>query len=92
MAKWAFVTNHGAVLSIIAQDGQIPAREIAANLGITERTVNRIMRDLNVEGYIEKTSEDNVNQYRVHHHLPLRYRGSRDIDVGHLLRMMEHWR
>ena len=91
MSKWTFITNHGAVLSLLAQNGQIPTREIAIKLGITERSVYRIISELEDEGYIEKTSEGALNRYRVYNHLPLRQPGSRDVSVGHLLRMLDRW-
>lgn len=39
MPAWTFITKHGAVLSLVASQPQITDREIAAELGITERSV-----------------------------------------------------
>ncbi|MBI4337703.1 MAG: MarR family transcriptional regulator [Chloroflexi bacterium] len=65
MANWAFVTNHGAVLALIAQHGQITARDIAAELGITERSVHRIISDLEAEGYLRRRRDGRLNRYQV---------------------------
>ena len=45
MAEWHFITNHGAVFVLIAQQHQITAREIAG-YGLTERPVRRIIAEL----------------------------------------------
>jgi predicted ArsR family transcriptional regulator len=47
MAEWTFITNHGAVLALIAQHGRITAKEIAETLQLTERPVRRIIADSN---------------------------------------------
>jgi DNA-binding IclR family transcriptional regulator len=88
MPKWAFVTNHGAVLALIAQHGRVTTREIASELGITERSVHRIISDLAAEGYLGKAREGRVNRYTVNHNLPLRRPERRDMVVGELLRLL----
>ena len=49
MSQWTFITNHGAVLSLVAERGQITAREIGYKLDLTERSVHRIISDLETE-------------------------------------------
>ena len=88
MARWTFVTNHGAVLALIAHHGQVTARYIAAELGITERSVHRIIADLVAAGYIEKQKEGRANRYEVNHDLPLHRRDSREDAIGGLLRLL----
>jgi excisionase family DNA binding protein len=84
-SSWTFITNHGAVLALIGQYGQITTREVAAYLGITERTVLRIIRDLEAEGYIHIVKEGRLNKYGVSHDRPLRRPEQRDVAVGRLL-------
>ncbi len=86
MANWSFITNHGAVLAYIARHGQITAREIASALGITERSVLRIISDLEAEGYLERIRDGRANRYQVNHELPLRHIGLRNIAVAELLK------
>lgn len=85
MPSWTFITNHGAVLTLIAEREQVTAREIANNLKITERSVHRIITDLEKEGYIERRREGRVNFYTVDHDLPLRKSVVRETGVGELL-------
>lgn len=88
MSGWTFITNHGAVLALVAQEHQITTREIARQLGITERSVVRIIADLEVEGYVEKTRNGRVNSYTVNQESPLRRPELRDKAAGELLKVL----
>ena len=92
MPPWTFITSHGAVLCLVSSQPQITAREIAAELGITERSVLRIIGDLEGEGYLGRTRVGRVNLNRVNYDLPLRGAGVRDIGVGELLEVLTHHR
>ena len=85
MATWNFVTNHGALLSLVATHPQITARDLASQLGITERSVLRIISDLEAEGYLERTRDGRLNYYAVNHDLPMRHPALRETAVGDLL-------
>ncbi len=86
--SWTFITNHGAVLALVGQHGRITAREIAAELAITERSVMRIIRDLADAGYISIEREGRTNRYRVNADAPLRRPEKRDVVVGDLLAVL----
>ncbi len=86
--SWTFITNHGAVLAHIARHGQITAREIASELGITERSVHRIISDLEEAGYLSRHRDGRVNRYEVNAALPLRHPDKRDTAVGELLKVL----
>jgi predicted ArsR family transcriptional regulator len=88
MSSWTFITNHGAVLALIGKHGQITAREIAAELGITERSVMRIIKDLETEGYIQIEREGRANRYKVNSQAMLRRQETRDIVVSDLLQVL----
>lgn len=88
MSSWTFITNHGAVLALIGKYGQITAREIAADLGITERSVMRIIKDLETEGYIQKERKGRANRYQVNSQATLRRHETRDIVVSELLQIL----
>jgi DNA-binding MarR family transcriptional regulator len=70
---WRFVTNHAHVLAVIALDPTTRLRDIAATVGITERGVAHIVRDLEEAGYLTKTRDGRRNRYEVHGELPLRH-------------------
>ena len=88
MCSWTFITNHGAVLALIQKHKQITAREIALEIGVTERTVQRIIQDLELEGYIQKTRQGRVNVYLINEKLPLRHITQRDTVVKDLLQAL----
>lgn len=88
MASWTFITNHGAVLVLIGQHKQITAREIAKQIDITERSVRRIISDLEREGYISKERNGRINTYRVNERQTLRRRETGEVSVGELLKTL----
>ncbi len=88
--SWTFITNHGAVLALIGQSEKITAREIAMRLNITERTVLRIIKDLEMEGYIQKKRDGRVNLYTVNLDQPLRRLDQRDNSVAELLQVLNY--
>jgi DeoR/GlpR family transcriptional regulator of sugar metabolism len=85
MANWSFITNHGAVLAIIAQNRAIKAADIAVKLEITERSVRRVIADLSSAGYITKKYKGGVNNYQINPDLPLRRKIQESIKVKSLL-------
>ena len=54
VADWSFLTNHARVLLCIAHDPGVRLRDIAASLGITERSAHGIITDLTTAGYTVK--------------------------------------
>ncbi len=85
MAEWSFLTNHARVLVCIADDPGVRLRDIAAMLGITERTAFGIVTDLTEAGYVVKHKEGRRNRYRIQDHLPLRMEIGREPTIGEVL-------
>jgi predicted DNA-binding transcriptional regulator YafY len=91
MGEWTFVTNHALVLSFIAKQPRITAREMATAIGITERTVRKIIADLHAAGYINKKKQGRGIRYRINPDLSLRHDAHREIAVGDFLEALG-WR
>lgn len=72
-AGWTFLTNHAHVLLSIAGDPEIRIRDVALRVGITERAVQRIVADLEAQGYLTISKEGRRNRYEVHLCRPLRH-------------------
>jgi hypothetical protein len=72
VAEWSFLTNHAWVLLCIAHDPGVRLRDIAAGVGITERTAYGIVTDLTEAGYVVKQKDGRRNRYQIQAHLPLR--------------------
>jgi DNA-binding MarR family transcriptional regulator len=88
--KWTFITNHAAVLTVLDGEEQLTSREIAISLGITERSVVRIIKDLETNGYVTKRKEGRENRYTVNKDLPLRRDDQQEVQVRTLLQLISH--
>ena len=86
--RWTFLTNHAHVLLCIAQDSGTRLRDVAEKVGITERAAQRIVADLESEGYITTERVGRRNRYIVHHELPLRHPLEQHRSVGLLLKLL----
>jgi Mn-dependent DtxR family transcriptional regulator len=82
------MTNHAHVLQCIAGDPNARLRDIAASVGITERTAAQIVHDLESAGYLTKRRDGRRNTYEVHGELPLRHPLHRHHTVGELIRFL----
>jgi DNA-binding MarR family transcriptional regulator len=87
--RWRFVTNHAHVLEAIADDPTLRLRDIAAAVGITERTAAQIVTDLEEAGYLTKIRDGRRNHYEIHEELPLRHPQHRHRTVGELIRFLQ---
>lgn len=86
--KWSFVTNHTVVLSLLNREENLTSREIAIASGITERTVIRIINDLEAAGYINKRKEGRQNRYTINKNLPLRRADQQEVNVYELIQLL----
>ena len=64
MVSWGFLTNHARVLLCIAHDPAVRLRDLAASLGITERSAHGIVTDLTAAGYVVKQKDGPVTATR----------------------------
>jgi DNA-binding transcriptional ArsR family regulator len=87
-ANWTFLTSHARVLLCIARDPGVRLRDIAASLGITERSAYGIVTDLAEAGYVIKRKDGRRNRYQVQAHLPLPEPTSRERTVGEVLALL----
>ena len=86
--EFAFLTNHGKTLLLIASDPRTRMRDIAARLQITERATQSIVADLVRAGYLERAREGRRNVYTVRSEMPLGLPLQRDVDIGSLLAIL----
>jgi DNA-binding IclR family transcriptional regulator len=88
MERWNFLTNHARVLLCLARDPGVRLREVAAGLGITERSAHAIVTDLTAAGYVVKEKEGRRNRYQIQAHLPLPELASTGSAVGDVLALL----
>jgi hypothetical protein len=85
---WGFLTNHALVLLCIARDPGVRLRDIAASVGITERSAFGIVSDLAAAGYIVKEKGGRRNRYLVETDLPVPESADRHLAIGDLLALL----
>jgi len=88
--SWTFLTNHAHVLLAIAAEPQIRVRDIASQVGVTERAAHRLVSDLEVAGYLKVSKVGRRNEYSVMLDLPLRHPAERHHRIGELLKVLAH--
>jgi hypothetical protein len=87
MTEWSFLTNHARALVCIAHDPGVRLRDIAAKVGITERSAYAIVNDLAAAGYVvkDKDTDGRRNRYQIQAHLPLPETIGRERTIGEVL-------
>lgn len=82
---WTFLTNHARVLILIAENSDIRLRDIAVRIGITERATQRIVVELEADGYLSHEKEGRRNRYSLHPDAYLRHPLENEIEIGQLI-------
>jgi len=85
MSNWTLLSNHGHVLVCLSRDPEARLRDVAADVGITERAVQKIVRDLQDGGMISVTKSGRRNSYRVHKKQTLRHHLEADCTLKDLI-------
>lgn len=90
--EWTFLSNHGHVYLLIAQDQDLALREIALKVGITERTAISIVDDLEQAGYIIRQRVGRSNTYRVISGKTLRHPLEKNVKLKKLVELVREAR
>jgi DNA-binding transcriptional ArsR family regulator len=88
MGRWSFLTNHARALLCIAHDPGVRVRDLAAMVGVTERSAHAIVTDLVDAGYVVKDKDGRRNRYRIQEHLPLRDPITQERTIGEVLDLL----
>ena len=87
-SHWTFLTNHAHVLLCLVREEAMRMRDIAAEVGITERAVQLIIADLEEAGYLQRSREGRRNIYQIHTHLNLRHPVEQHKHVEDLVKLI----
>ncbi|WDZ86490.1 helix-turn-helix transcriptional regulator [Micromonospora cathayae] len=82
---WTFLTNHAHVLLAIARNPTARLRDVADEVGVTERAAQAIVADLEAEGYLQRTRVGRRNEYTVNPAGRFRHPAEAYQSVGALL-------
>lgn len=86
---WTFLSNHAHVLVCIARDPDKPLREIADDVGITERAAHRIVSEMVEDGYLTRTKVGRRNHYKINRKARLRHPLESHILIGDFLGVLD---
>lgn len=88
MATWLLLTNHALVLYSLARKPLVTAREVAQEVGITERAVRKIIADLDAASYINKEKEGRRVRYTINPEVTIYKSGQSDVPIVDFLRAL----
>ncbi len=82
---WTFLTNHAQVLLCLAETPDIRLRDVAQQVGITERATQRILAELVEGGYVKIERVGRRNRYTVDREHAMRHSAQLGHEIGTLL-------
>ena len=88
MSDWTFFSNYGHVLVCLAKNREVRLRDVAVEVGITERAVQKIVRDLQDADFLTVSKQGRCNRYRVNKRKTLRHSLESHCTVGKLLALV----
>ena len=88
MSNWTIFSNHGHVLVCLTRNPESRLRDVAADVGITERAVQKIVRDLQDGGMISITKNGRRNFYRIHKKQTVRHQLEAGCKIKDLIRVI----
>ena len=88
-AGWTFLTNHAHVLLCLAGDPDLRLRDVADRVGITERSVQHIVQELEAAGAVSRHRVGRRNRYEVHADHRLHHPVEAHCVIGDLIAMVQ---
>jgi DNA-binding MarR family transcriptional regulator len=85
--KWTFLSNHGHVLVHLHRSPDSRVRDIAEDIGITERSTLSILADLEEVGYINVERVGRRNHYRINSKKNFRHPQEAEKPISALLKI-----
>ena len=85
---WTFLSHHAHLLIALDSAEHKTIDQIATEIGVTSRSVAKLLNDLVAGGYVQKTKVGRQNHYAIHRDAPLRHQTSAHKNVGDLLKAL----
>lgn len=83
--SWTFLTNHGHMLLALARDPEARVRDLADEVGVSDRAALTIIQDLVDAGYVTRARVGRRNTYTVSRGRPFRHPATASHDVDELI-------
>ena len=87
--NWTFLTNHTHLLVVLNREPAARIRDLAEEVGITQRAVQRILAELVSDGILTIKKEGRRNVYRIRRSARLRHPLEKRHTLGELLGMLD---
>ena len=88
--SWTFFSNNAHVLVCLAHTPQPTTRQIAIQVGITERAVQRILAKLVLAGVVSVRKEGRRNRYELDLDQQLRHPLESHKTIGEFIRLIDN--
>ena len=89
LSQWTFLTNHTHVLVVLDRDPEARIRDIAEEVGITQRAVQRILAELVADGLLRVRKHGRRNEYTINRRKRLRHPLEAEVRIGDLLALVK---
>lgn len=86
--KWTFFTNYSHVIFLIHRESNITSKEMAQKIGITERAVQKIVHDLESDGFIKINKKGRNNEYKINRRKKLRHDIEKKCRLDELIQLI----
>jgi hypothetical protein len=88
MGDWTFFSNYGHVLVCLAKNNEARLRDVAADVGITERAAQKIVKDMQDAGFLTVTKHGRCNLYQINKRKSLRHGLESHCNIGKVLALI----
>lgn len=85
---WTFLSNHAHVLFVLHSQPELVLREVALRVGITERAVQRIVHELEEEGFLTRERVGRCNRYHINKQKHLRHPVESHCTIEQILKLV----
>ncbi len=83
-SKWTFLTNHLHVVLCLHRNEETTVRDLALKIGITERTVQRILGELVESKVLTRKKIGRCNKYSIRQSYRLRHQLEKNHTIEHI--------
>src|ERR1700747_752399 len=87
-SSWTLLTGHGHVLVEIARNPEARIRDISLAVGLTERTVQALVANLEADGYLTRTRAGRRVTYTINRDSQFRHPAQEGLRVGPFLDLL----
>lgn len=85
---WTFLTNHFHILVVLSREPTLRISDMAIQVGITQRAVQRILSELTADGVLEIEKDGRRNVYTINRDKRLRHPLENQHSIGSLLNIL----